>query len=174
MREREKEETRKENPLGSSNSATWSYGTNKLNNSYPYFKVQEFSVWTHWEKMGQPTGRRCVLGEERSGGDGTELQPSPLKPHPEHPACWTSQQLTVEIISQERTDLHLVPLSTRCLEPSVQEEAWRCQSQPRSQLCQVKSSHPSRHKLNFSSSLVKTPTPPTPSSQGSLSCLKPL
>ena len=70
--------------------------------------------------------------------------------------------LTTEIISQKRTDLCLASLNIYCPQPSVQEEALNCQSQPRNQLYPVISSHPSRCKFNSSSSLVKILSPPIP------------
>lgn len=60
-------------------------------------------------------------------------------------------------------------------QPSVQEKALKCQSQPRNQLYPVKSSHPSRCKFNSFSSLVKILSPPIPTPRAlSLSHLKSL
>lgn len=116
----------------------------------------------------EATGTRYMMEEERGGGGGH----SPPQTLSGEPSTLSFMAVTMKIIPQGRTDLHLVPLSTQCPEPSFQGEILKCQSQPRSHLSPAKSSPPSRPKLDASSSkksFKKIPTPP----QSFLSCLKP-
>lgn len=107
----------------------------------------------------EQTGRRHVLGEER-WWRWRQTAAQPPQAASGEPNILSFVALTTEIISQKRTDLCLASLNIYCPQPSVQEEALNCQSQPRNQLYPVISSHPSRCKFNSSSSLVKILSPP--------------
>lgn len=94
----------------------------------------------------------------------TAMQPPPSQASPrraQHPGLHGSDGGN-HFLEEDRPIL----LSTQCSEPSVQEGVLKCQSQPQSHFCSAKSSHPSRPKLNSSSSkksFMKIPTPtPTP------------
>lgn len=102
-----------------------------------------------------------VLGEER-WWRWRQTAAQPPQAASGEPNILSFVALTTEIISQKRTDLCLASLNIYCPQPSVQEEALNCQSQPRNQLYPVISSHPSRCKFNSSSSLVKILSPPIP------------